>query len=157
MTRRYAEGTAVPVSTTRIEIEETLRRFGADSMVSGYEGRRAFIMFRARGRIIRLALELPDPTEQRFTTTPETRKPRSPAAAAEAYEAEVRRRWRSLGLLVKAKVAAVQDGIAEFEVEFLAHTVLPDNSTVADHALPALARSYEAGDMPTLLPPPRAG
>lgn len=151
MTRRYADGTAVPVDRTRIEIEETLRRFSADSMVSGYEGARAFVMFRARGRFVRLVLDLPSAGEKRFTLTP-TGKSRSPTSAAEEYEAEVRRRWRSLGLLVKAKLAAVADGIVEFEAEFLPHIVLPDNRTVADYARPAIERAYETGEPPKLLP-----
>lgn len=43
---RYAEGTSVPVEKTRIEIEEVLRRFGADAVSSGYDGLRAFVVFR---------------------------------------------------------------------------------------------------------------
>jgi len=156
MTRAYAERTSVPAERTRIEIEGTLRRFGADSVISGYEGARAFLLFRARGRFIRLELTLPDTGEKRFRLTP-TGKARTAAQAATEHEAEVRRRWRSLGLLVKAKLAAVQDGIVEFDEEFLAHVVLPDNSTVARHALPAITRAYETGEPPRLLPDYREG
>jgi hypothetical protein len=150
---RYAEGTSVPVEKTRIEIEETLRRFGADAFSSGYEGRTAFIMFKARGRFIRLTLALPEPGAKEFTHLP-TGKLRAPNVARDQYEAECRRRWRSLGLLVKAKVAAVADGISEFEAEFLANVVLPDGQTVAHHAKPAIAAAYESGGVPKLLPGP---
>jgi hypothetical protein len=153
---RYAEGTAVPVEKTRVEIEETLRRFGADAFSSGYEERRAFIAFRARGRFIRLTLALPDPGAKEFTQLP-TGRPRAPGVARDQYEAECRRRWRSLGLLVKAKVAAVSDGISEFEAEFLANVVLPDGQTVAHHARPAIAAAYENGEVPRLLPPSAGG
>lgn len=148
---RYANGTSVPVERTRIEIEETLRRFGADAVSAGYEERVAFIAFRARGRFVRLTLQLPSPSDKTFTHLP-TGKARAPGVARDQYEAECRRRWRALGLLVKAKVAAVADGIAEFEAEFLAHVVLPDGKTVDEHARPAIADAYSSGRTPTLLP-----
>lgn len=150
---RYAEGTSVSVDRTRGEIEDALRRFGADAVSVGYEGLTAFIMFRAHGRFIRLTLALPDPQDRAFTDTPSGRWARSAVEAQKAYDAERRRRWRSLGLLVKAKIAAIQDGIAEFETEFLAHVVLPSGETVAEHARPAIKAAYDTGKMPRLLPP----
>ncbi|MDR3496253.1 MAG: hypothetical protein P4L82_16765 [Ancalomicrobiaceae bacterium] len=151
---RYAEGTTVPVEKTRIEIEETLRRFRADAFVSGYEGRTAFIMFRAKGRQIRLTLEMPDPTDKAFKLT-ETGHVRTSGSSQDAYETECRRRWRALGLLVKAKVAAIAEGIVTFEEEFLAHVVLPDGLTVGQAIREPLALAYERGEMPKFLPPPK--
>jgi len=98
MAPRFAEGTSVPVERTRIEVEETVRRFGADSFVSGYEGRTAFIAFRAMGRMVRLTLAMPDPDEPAFFRTP-TGRARDAGPAREAYEAECRRRWRALALV----------------------------------------------------------
>lgn len=152
----YAKGTTVSVEKTRIEIEETLRRFKADAFVSGYEGRTAFIMFRARGRHIRLTLEMPDPKEKAFTMLP-TGRPRAPNVAQDFYEAECRRRWRSLGLLVKAKVAAIVEGIVDFEAEFLPHIVLPNGETVYQASKAPLALAYEKGEMPRLIPGPGGG
>lgn len=146
---RFAEGTTVPAEKTRAEIESTLRRFGADAFSSGFDAGLAFIAFRARDRFIRIVIELPDRRE--FAQSP-TGKPRTDNAAREAYEAECRRRWRSVGLLVKAKVAAVQDGIAEFESEFLANVVMPDGRTVAELTRPGIASAYETGNVPRLLP-----
>lgn len=151
MAASYAQGTTVPVEKTRIEIEETLRRFRADAFVSGYEGRTAFIAFRARGRQIRLTLEMPAPDDKSFSLT-ETGRKRTEGSARDAWEAECRRRWRSLGLLVKAKVAAVADGVVTFEEEFLPHIVLPNGSTVYEAAKAPLALAYETGEMPRLLP-----
>ena len=153
MAQKFAEGTAVPVERTRIEIEETLRRFGADAFSSGFEGRTAFVIFRARDRFIRITLPLPDPTDKAFRLT-ETGRARTEGSARDAYEAEYRRRWRSLGLLIKAKLAAVADEIVEFETEFLPHIVLPTGETVAALARPAIARAYETGETPRLLPGP---
>jgi hypothetical protein len=123
MPRKYAEGTSVDTTRSRIEIETIVRRFGATQIVTFEDGQRAVFGFTARNRTIRLTLPLPDRADVKFTR--HSRGVRSPAAAAEAFEQEVRRRWRSLALLVKAKLAAVTDGITEFEEEFLAHTVLP--------------------------------
>lgn len=151
MASRYANGTNVGADRSRIEIEEQLRRFGADAFSSGYDSAMAFIMFRARGRFIRLTLPLPDPKDKKFQFT-ETGRVRSGGSAREAYESEYRRLWRSLALLVKAKLAAVADGIVEFEEEFLAHVVLPNGVRVGDHARPAISIAYESGEMPRLLP-----
>ncbi len=148
---RYAHGTTVSTEKTRVEIEETLRRFGADAFASGYEARTAFIKFRARGRFVLLRLTLPATDDKAFTRSP-TGKPRSPGTATEAYEAECRRRWRSLALLVKAKLAAVQDGIVTFEEEWLPHVVLPSGKTVYQEAAPAVALAYETGGTPLMLP-----
>lgn len=147
---RYAEGTSVPYEKTRVEIETTLRRFGAEAFASGYEDNRAFIQFRAKGRYVRLILLLPLRTDKAFTHS--ARGMREPHVALEAYEQEVRRRWRSLSLLVKAKMAAIEDGIADFESEWLANIVLPNGQTVADHTKPAIALAYQNGEMPKLLP-----
>lgn len=84
----------------------------------------------------------------------ETGRARTEGSARDAYEAEYRRRWRSLGLLIKAKLAAVADGIVEFETEFLPHIVLPTGETVAALARPAIALAYETGETPRLLPGP---
>lgn len=149
----YAEGTFVGADRTRVEIEEQLRRFGADAFSSGYDGKTAFIMFRARGRFIRLTLPLPDPNEQRFKLT-DTGRARSTGSTQDAYEAEYRRLWRSLALLVKAKLAAITDGIVEFEEEFLAHVVLPNGQRIGDYSKPAIAHAYETGETPRLLPGP---
>jgi len=152
MTRRYAEGTSVAAETSRAEIERILTRYGADAFMYGWEGDRARVQFRAAGRYIRFDLRMPDRRDRAFTHTPSTDKPRSPASAAEAWEAAVRQRWRALALVIKAKLEAVAAGITEFEAEFLAHVVLPDGSTVGDRVRPELAIAYETGTLPALLP-----
>ena len=58
----------------------------------------------------------------------------------------------ALALVVKAKLEAVQSGIVGFEDEFMAHIVMPDGKTVAEHARPLIASAYETGKVPALLP-----
>jgi hypothetical protein len=55
-------------------------------------------------------------------------------------------------LVIKAKLEAVESGIACFEEEFMAHIVLPDGRTVGEHVIPGIAQAYETGNVPALLP-----
>lgn len=149
---RYAETTSVSSEASRAEIERTLMRYGADAFLYGWQDQRAVIQFRARGRYVRFLLPLPDRADRAFTHTPAKRQARSPEDAARAYEQAVRQRWRALTLAIKAKLEAVEAGIAEFEAEFLAHIALPDGQTVGDWIRPQIAIAYERGEMPKMLP-----
>ncbi len=147
---RYAEGTSVSPERSQAEISENLRRYGASSYVSGYEDNRAMIAFKANNRTIRFILDLPLPGDEEFLWTP-TRQKRKPDAARAAYEAEIRRRWRALALAIKAKLEAVATGIASFEDEFLAYTVLPDNTTVGDRVRAEITEAWRTGQAPPRL------
>lgn len=147
---RYAEGTTVSPERSQAEIAELLRKYGATSFVSGFEDQRAMVAFRAHNRTVRFILDLPAPGDDEFNWTP-TRKERKPDAAAAAYEAEIRRRWRALALAIKAKLEAVATGIASFEDEFLAYTVLPDNTTVGQHVQAEIEAAWKAGHAPARL------
>lgn len=149
---RYAETTTVTADRSRGEIERTLTRYGATAFMYGWEATRAVVQFRMADLIVRFELPMPDPTDPEFTNHKRGR--RTPEAAATRYEQATRQRWRALALVVKAKLEAVDAGIATFEEEFLAHIVLPDGTRVADQALPAVAEAYETGRVPRLLPPP---
>lgn len=149
--RRYAEGTTVDAPQSRAEIERAIERFGAVGFAYATQDRHAIIAFQARQRQIRFTIELPDRDDVEFWQT-ETSRLRTASAANEAYRKEVRRRWRALALVIKAKLAAVEDGIVEFEREFLAHTVMPDGRTVAEHAMPAVAAAIATGEIRPMLP-----
>ncbi len=154
---RFAENTEVPSDRSRAEIERTLARYGATQFVYGWQGPEAMIGFQAHGRMIRFLLPLPDRAEMRFTHTPTRNHRRSDAQIAAAYEQAVRQSWRALALVIKAKLEAVETGITSFENEFLAHTLLPNGSTVGDWAAPQLEKAYASGTMPALLPALPAG
>jgi hypothetical protein len=138
VTAPYALGTKVDVSASRSELEKTLRRFGADAF--GFYSDDALgvqsVGFRLAGRQVRMDLPFPEPG---FGSTTPTGKRRTDLQAAEAYEAEVKRRWRSLVLVVKAKLTAVADGITTLEREFLADMVTDNGETVGQRVLPMLA------------------
>lgn len=155
----YAENTSVSVARSRAEIEEMLKRYGASGFVSGWEGKRVLLGFEIQERQVRLTVLMPDTSEPRFWETQTrngyTRK-KTEAQAAANHEAECRRMWRALSLVIKAKLEAVASGISTIEREFLADVVVPGTrgKTVGDLALPALA---SGGDLPKLLGAPKGG
>ena len=148
----YAAGTDVPADRSRAEIEKMMIRFGADQFVTGWErDGRAMIGFRVHNRMVRIFLPMPQPDDPLIALTP-TGKVRSETQVAEAHAAEARRRWRSLVLVIKAKLTAVEDGISTIEREFLADVLLADGTTLGEWAAPQLAATYETGRMPELMP-----
>jgi hypothetical protein len=54
-----------------------------------------------------------------------------------------REKWRAQLLCIKAKLVSVDSGIETFEDAFMAHVVMPDGQTVADHVRPRIASSYK--------------
>lgn len=64
---------------------------------------------------------------------------RTPVQQKAAWDAENRRRWRSLVLVMKAKLVAIEDKITTFEEEFLAHAVTDDGRTVYERLAPQLS------------------
>lgn len=151
---RYAEGTSVSPEKSRMEIEQTLTRYGADQFMYGWQEEGAMVAFRADGRHVKFLIQLPDKTADQFTLTPSQKKRRSADAAFAAWQQACRQRWRALALVIKAKLEAVEAGISTFEQEFLAQTMLPDGTTVGQWILPQVAKAYDTGRMPKLLPMP---
>jgi hypothetical protein len=132
----YAERTEVPVSKSKAEIEGLIERYGGSKYQAGWDGERALIMFEAEGRRVRFVLPLPQ--RDNFTSQ-------------RGYEQEQRRVWRSLCLVIKAKLESWQAGIEGFEEAFLAQILLPSNSTVGDWLRPQIAEAYRSGAMPAML------
>lgn len=145
----YASDTTVPVERSRTQIEQTLARAGADAIAFGWSESVATIGFRAHGRHVRFTLALPSLDD--MLITPAGRR-RSKGDAETARAQRHRALWRALLLVIKAKLEAAESGIESWEEAFLAQTVTPDGSTVAETALPALAVAYETGRMPELFP-----
>lgn len=144
----YAEGTTVPVNKSKNEVERLLRKFGAEQFayVSGSD--KALIVFSAHGRQVRFVVSIPDPSS--FTRTPSGRI-RTKTQAQSQYEAEIRRLWRSLVLMVKAKIDAIESGIATFDEEFLPYVVLPDGKTVFEETAGAIEAAYATGRVRPIL------
>lgn len=150
---RYAENTTVSTDRSRGEIESTLRRYGADQFVSGWDADRAMLGFRVDGRHVRFELPMPRRDDDSIRRTPSGQYVRSAKQQDEVFEQEVRRRWRALNLAVKAKLEAVATGIASFDDEFLAYLVLPGGVTVGQALADGrLDKAMSSGVIPALLP-----
>lgn len=148
----YAEKTSVSVSKTKADIEDMIQRAGAGQFVSGFKGNMAVIGFSMADRQIRFTLPLPDKSENQFWYTPERRNKRTEQQAYTAWEQACRSKWRSLYLIIKAKLEAVESGISTIEREFFYDIVLPDGRTAGEYMAPQIQAAYETGNMPPMLP-----
>ena len=150
----YAKTTNVRPDRTKAEIEALLRRYGADQIISGWDARQAMIGFSREGKLVRIHMKMPDRGAEMFTrkkTGYGKTCDRSKSEGDSLYEQEIKRMWRALLLVIKAKLEAIESGIATFEQEFLAHLVTPDGTTVGEWMQPQLDKMYK-GRMPKLLP-----
>jgi hypothetical protein len=147
----YAKETTVSVERSKMEIERLVSRHQAAQFISGWSGPRAVIGFTMQNRQVRFFLPLPEKNEKRFTHDGRGTR-RSVAVAERAWDQEIRSRWRSLFLVIKAKLEAVESKITTFEEEFLAHIVLPNGNTVGAWVGPQLEEIYKTSSMPNLLP-----
>lgn len=146
----YAENTSVPVVRSRAEIERLLSKHKCSQFSTGvdHEQHRAVVQFKAYNRIVRFEVALPDPSDTAY------RRDRNgwtltPSGIAKKVEQAERQRWRALLLVIKAKLESVENQIATFEEEFLAHIVLPNRQTVAQYILPTVQQMYETNAMPS--------
>lgn len=151
---KYAATTSVSAEKTRGEIERTLTKYGADRYVYARDGSRAMVCFSLSGRSVKLELAMPDKDAAKFRRTPGGRRSRSADAAYKAWEQATRQRWRALLLVIKAKLEAVEAGIATFEDEFLAYMVVGNGQTIGQIITPQLDEISRRGKLPLLLPAP---
>lgn len=149
---QFAADTSVSSEKSQQEIQRTLRRYGADQFMMGWDSTSAAVQFALRNRVIRFRLPMPDRQDKAFTHTPSKGLRRTPAQADEAYEQAIRQRWRALNLVIKAKMEAVESHITDFDSEFLAHIVMPNGMTMGEHIIPQMQASLEGGQLPQLLP-----
>lgn len=135
MTQRYANGSAVSVQRSRGHLEQLLRAHGAEGFAYGWTTDNDRVEFVWHGQRVRFTL--PRQPRVKFSLTPSGLQ-RSDRQIQSAMEAEDRRRWRALLLVVRAKVEAVESGISIFEEEFLAFIVMPNDQTVGEILVPRI-------------------
>lgn len=152
---RYAAQTTVSSEASRQEIERTLKRYGADQFMYGWDDEQALVRFRMAGRYVEFRLPMPDRADPLFTR--HSRGVRTPEAAEKLWEQAGRQRWRALALVVKAKLEAVASEITTFEDEFMAHILLPNGETVGAWMRPQIEIAYESQRMPAMLALPKPG
>ena len=140
----YAAGTSVSEDRSRQEIERHLRRFAGDDFeefVYRSSREECAIGFKLRGLHFAITIQMPPQAD--YSKTP-TGKQRKRNAAFQAWEQECRRRWRSLAAVVKAKLIAIDDGVATFEAEFMPYIMLANGQTLAQQIAPAIERAAAA-------------
>lgn len=133
----YAQNTEVSVEKSRAEIETLARKYNADQFASGWkeDQRQATVQFRCQQRYVKFLLPLPNPKDY---------------GNRRKFEQAERRIWRALALIIKAKLEAVSSGIVSFEEEFMAHIVMPDGKTMAEHLVPQIEAAYTDKRIPQL-------
>jgi hypothetical protein len=149
MTRRYASATEVPAERSRAAIEQLLVSHGATKFASGWDAGHDTIQFELFKRTIRFVLPRPDPKDPNLCRDKGGWYLKPAALQARLAQAD-RQRWRALYLVIRAKIEAVEAGIAVFEQEFLAFVVLPSGLTVGDSLVPLLR---EGRELPALSAP----
>ena len=146
----YAKNTNVSVSKSQAEVQNILRRYGADRFGTMEDKQNAYLMFEYNQLLIQIQVPMPDRNE--FTHTPTGRK-RSKDQIDREFEQSVRQKWRALVLAVKAKLEAIESGISSVEKEFLAFVVMHDGSHLSDHLIPKLKQIASTGQWPNMLNP----
>lgn len=135
MAGKYADRTKVPVSHSQAEIQRLLKRYGADQFGFFSSPQKFIAGFAAHGRQVRFIIPIPK----------------------DGDDAEERRLWRCLVLVIKGKLESVETGIETFEDAFLANIVTPDGRLVGEIIRSELAIAYERGQQPPALLPDYSG
>ena len=155
---RFADGTDVPVERTRLELEKLLVAYKARATAIFNSEGEAAVCFEMHERRVMFRLKMPSPRAREFTHKRVNQSSEmvalSASVAATRYRHACQRKWRALLLAIKAKLVSVDEGIETFEDAFMAHVVMPDGQTVAEHVRPRIASAYKEGKMQPLLPPP---
>ena len=160
---RYASGTDVTADRSRSEIERLLMRFGADEFAYVTARDKAMIGFVYQKVRCEISIELPDKDLPEFTKTPARGTKRTADAAFEAWQKEVRRKWRALAIVVKAMLVGVEEGVFKFDEVFMPYIVMGDGVTIYRHCMPLIQHALETGAMPNsmrqleALPEPAGG
>lgn len=130
MTPIFASETSVSVGRSRSELEDLLRRYGADEFASGWQTGKARVQFRIKGRNVRL--EVPMPTIKDVPEKSEGGRRMNLEQREKRLQQLERQRWRAIVLLTKSRLEAVAIGIETIETAFLSGFVTPNGKTVGE-------------------------
>lgn len=144
----YASNTTVSVEKSQQEIQKILRNYGADKFGTMEDKEKAYIMFGYNNLMIQISIYLPQISDCLKTETGRIRKK---LQVEQEHDKAIKRKWRSLVLLVKAKLVGVSDGITTIEKEFIGDIVMPDGATLSMKLLPRIEEIAATGNMPKLL------
>ena len=91
------------------------------------------------------------PTVADFRLSPK-RQVRSQSGIESEHAKETRRRFRALGLYLKAILEATEDGIIDARTALVGHKLLPSGEAVAEYADIEIGRALAAGEASRLTP-----
>lgn len=150
---QYAASTEVSTEKSLAEVRNTLLKYGATGFLFGEHNDppRAFLEFEMQGRRIRFVVPMPRRKEYERNSYGNLRPD---TAINKDWQQGIRQRWRSLALVVKAKLVAVEDDIVSFEQEFAMHFVMSNGATVYEQIQPHLPAICETSKLPALMPAP---
>lgn len=154
----YAANTSVSAEKSRQEIESLLQRTGVEQL--GYLSQNrtgiAAIAFTRNQCHYRIEIKLPSRDEKRFQATHGGSRKATQQQSYKAWDQECRRLWRSLHLVVKGLLVAVEDRVMPFEQAFLPWLVWGDGLTVTQKLLPIVEEvQMTGGRLPLSLPAPK--
>lgn len=133
----YAEGTTVPINTSRAELTSIMIKHGVLKFGWMWDSQTGTdqLMFEIGGGQYRIDITKPtaDDIYRKFPNHRDTEA---------KVDSEHRRRWRAAVLLLKAKMEFVDSGDTTLEREFLAYRLLPSGQTleqvIIEQGLPQL-------------------
>lgn len=146
--QRFAENTDVSVERSEAELKGLLVKHGAIRVGTLMDTDATVVVFEMNGRRIRQDVKHPNPED--YQENPKGQQ-RTEAQIKAAVDQELRRRWRAIVLITKAKLEMIAAGMGSFEAEFMAQTVLANGETVGEQLLPRIAKVYNSGTMPSLM------
>jgi len=133
VTKRYAEGTTVPVERSRGELTGILTEHGCQRMAWATEPDADTLMFEMGGHQYRFVIARPTVDDLRAMCRAEGRDWSRVLDPKGKVDAEWRRRWRAHVLLLKAKLEFVAGGDTTLEREFMpALVVVGGRATLAE-------------------------
>lgn len=147
----YAADTKVSIGRSFAEINDMLRKAGANQLAQAEMPDKLAIQCYLSDRLLRFAVTIPP-----LSAMP-TRNGRNSVLDDGQRKAildqKCRQRARALLLVIKAKLESVESGVETFEEAFLANVVMPGGKTVAERVLPQIQAAYDAddGNMPLMI------
>lgn len=145
----YAAETDVPVERSRSQIEALLTKYGAEGYHTGWQAASGndpgwdAVEFMWKQRVIRFRIPRPSvkkPDGKYYNWALDRYgMVLSGSRLQRALDQRTRSQWRVLYLVIKAKLEAVEAGVAVFEEEFMSFIVTENGRTVGEILLPRLA------------------
>lgn len=145
----YAAGTTVSSAKTMGEIQGMLAARGVVKVATMTDPEKFTLAFEFEGVPYRMTLPTPDPASPEFSQyyRGSVLYERSDSQKKKLYEKEVNCRWRAFGMVIKAKLVAVEEGISTIAREFIGDAVLASGQTFREAYADDLPKAIADGKL----------